>query len=283
MKKDDVNLVISHGNCPDGTAAAMAAKLYLRNRAEYFFANHGDEHIPNVDNKNVLFLDFAYPLDIMNEVVDEAKSVLVLDHHEKTRDKLEGQLKNCEMLFDMNKSGAMLSWEFFFPNTEAPDLIKYVQDRDLYKWKLEDSFPYLLSLDCFPNTISSYMEALKTDSKHMISKGEIIKEYFNAVVETYVEKAKIGLLTTNKGDELCFVLNNCMKEFTSEIGNILARRDRKIFALIWYFDSGKYFFSLRSEVMDVGEIASRFPGGGGHRLASGFQYVGDIRNIIRYI
>lgn len=38
--------------------------------------------------------------------------------------------------FDMDKSGAALAWEFFFPGKEAPRLIKFVEDQDLWRWEV---------------------------------------------------------------------------------------------------------------------------------------------------
>ena len=42
------------------------------------------------------------------------------------------------VLFDMNRSGAMISWEYFHLERPIPDLFRYIQDRDLCHQILEE-------------------------------------------------------------------------------------------------------------------------------------------------
>ena len=39
--------------------------------------------------------------------------------------------------FNMNKSGAMLAWDHYFPGQEPPQLLRHSEDRDLWLFKLE--------------------------------------------------------------------------------------------------------------------------------------------------
>eukprot|EP00913_Durusdinium_trenchii_P017109 g16091.t1 len=58
---DQVDMVIFHGNCPDGFAAAFAA--YLRNK-----------RLPaNVDGKTIAIVDFSFDKDTMEELRRRAK------------------------------------------------------------------------------------------------------------------------------------------------------------------------------------------------------------------
>ena len=71
----------------------------------------------------------------------------VLDHHKTAEEELRG-LPYAK--FDMNKSGAMLAWEHFFPNGKPPRLVEYVQDRDLWKYELPVSREIAAVLRSFP-------------------------------------------------------------------------------------------------------------------------------------
>jgi len=39
----------------------------------------------------------------------------------------------------MQHSGAVLAWQYFMPNEPVPDLLRYVEDQDLWNWKLPHS------------------------------------------------------------------------------------------------------------------------------------------------
>ena len=39
-----------------------------------------------------------------------------------------------DLNFDISKCGAVLTWEYFFPDEPVPAFLLYVQDRDLWQW-----------------------------------------------------------------------------------------------------------------------------------------------------
>jgi len=63
----------------------------------------------------------------------KAASILILDHHKTAMEDLQG-FEGA--VFDMERSGAMITWNHFFPNLEAPRLIDHIQDRDLWQFKI---------------------------------------------------------------------------------------------------------------------------------------------------
>lgn len=48
-------------------------------------------------------------------------------------------LSKADIHFDLKKCGAVLTWEYFFPEESIPEFLYYVQDRDLWQWKLPKS------------------------------------------------------------------------------------------------------------------------------------------------
>ena len=138
-----VDCVIYHAHCTDGFGAAYSAWKLLGNRAEYHACTHGQKP-PDVKGKNVVILDFSFDNKTTKKMIKQAANLLVIDHHKSAVVELH-DIANT--YFDMTKSGAMLSWEFFHPGKEPPKFIKYIQDRDLWEWKLEYSKEFSAAFD----------------------------------------------------------------------------------------------------------------------------------------
>ena len=262
-----VDIVIYHAECTDGFGAAYSAWKLLGNRAEYHAAKHGSI-APDVTDKVVAILDFSYDNLTVKTMIEEAKSFIIIDHHKSAIVELHDVTESC---FDMSKSGALLSWEFFHPGKEPPKFIKYIQDRDLWKWELEYSKEFSAAFDMIPFEFEEF-EKFEDDSvfDDAIKRGSYILAYSKTVVKKVCEKAKPRKF---KGEDV-LVVNSC--HWMSEIGSRLASDCG--FAVIWYYDHEQRNIkvSLRSfhETIDVSEIAKEF-GGGGHKKSAGFTLPGD--------
>ena len=108
-------ICIYHHGCMDGFGAAWVVwknqKVLNQDvEIEYVSARYGDEPPPLLAGKHVIIVDFSYSRDALLEINEVAASMIVLDHHKTAR-------ANCEDLdfarFDMNKSGAIMAWEWF--------------------------------------------------------------------------------------------------------------------------------------------------------------------------
>jgi hypothetical protein len=72
-------LVIYHGrSCPDGFAAALAAWLFYRGKAEFLGLDHGDiktvEDLPALAGRAVYILDFSFGPAIMHAIEEPTSS-----------------------------------------------------------------------------------------------------------------------------------------------------------------------------------------------------------------
>ena len=132
MKK----LVLYHAHCNDGFGAAWVAHRVFGDGADYVPVHHGDPPPRSYPGREVLVLDFAYPRDVLLEMHEKATSLLVLDHHVTAQRDLEGL---DWAVFDLEHSGAVLAWKHFFPDEATPWLLEYVEDKDLWTWKLPNS------------------------------------------------------------------------------------------------------------------------------------------------
>ena len=262
-----VDLVIYHGNCTDGFGAAYAAWKLLGDRAEYYSAKYG-ESPPDVTGKNVVVLDFSYDNSTTKRLMKEAKSFLIIDHHKSAMVELHDV--SCTR-FDMNHSGAMLSWKYFHPGKDAPRMIKFIEDRDLWKWEIPYSKEFAAAFDMVPfdfEEFDKYLDDSAVDSAQ--ERGAYILAYSKTVISKIAKHAS----PRKMGGKDVLVVNS--PHWMSEIGAALSPKCD--FALIWFYDhdSRQVKVSLRAhhEDSDVSEVAKRF-GGGGHRKAAGFSLAAD--------
>jgi uncharacterized protein len=254
-------LVIYHANCIDGFTSAWVAWLWFGYEAEYLSANYGDAP-PDVLGRDVLIVDFSYPRAIMEAMRLESSSILVLDHHKTAQDDLEGL---SFATFDMNRSGAGLTWDELFKGEVRPWLVNYVEDRDLWKLKYEKSKEVNAWIGTqVRDSFESWSKLNSEGSFEAANKGSIILQYVNHYVQ---ETAKNARMVCFCGFHVPIV--NSSKLGISELLHHLAKSNH--FAIGWFQRSdGKYEYSLRSEGdFDVSALAKQF-GGGGHQNAAGF-------------
>lgn len=264
--------VIYHADCPDGFGAAYAAWLVLRDRADYHPCKHG-EAPPPVSGKDVYILDFSFDPEVMERLRVEARSVTLLDHHRTAHDKL--RCLQCgpgfRLLFDMDRSGARLAWDHFHPGEAVPHLISRIEDRDLWRWRFDDTRPFLAALDALPMDFGAWAQfhAATEDGAQrlqMVARGQAVVEHFDRQVRELADGAfEISFM----GHRICAV--NAPAEFTSDVGNLLAQRSGT-FGLVFRVDGPNTVkVGLRAlRTFDASALAVAF-GGGGHPQACAFK------------
>ena len=241
-------LILYHANCYDGFGSAYAAWKKFGDDAEYIPVNYG-QNAPDVVGKNVYILDFAYDPETLQKMSDQANLLVVIDHHKTHQENLKLQLSSKEeiedfmetfkdiivyrkkiflCIFDINKSGAVLSWEFFHPSSPVPEFFLYLQDRDLWKFELDQSREVSQALRAYPfdfkiwdfiieneNKVSSSLEQLKKE-------GKTINRFTEQMVEIMCNNAYIGIVQGHKvpianatiffsevGERLCELYPDC--------------------------------------------------------------------------
>lgn len=299
-------LVIYHANCADGFGAAFAAWLKLGDEAEYVPMSYGEDWTIDPRGREVYILDFSFPKDIMTMIFAGAKCVVWLDHHKSVFDDLGYTLDKAVteedvfgheyephfILLNNNKSGAILAWEYFHPDTEVPMLIKHIDDYDRWQFKLKGTKEINKALWSFtPWTFPLWQEIIDDDQYgSMWSQGSAILRAHNQNVQSVVKGSarKVFINLPNepgfepKGLDLYGLTANCPPHLTSDVGHELATQSGT-FGLCWTLgQSGTVAkCSLRSNgEYDVSAIAKSF-GGGGHRNAAGFQV--DIQVLLGWL
>ncbi|MDH5784645.1 MAG: DHHA1 domain-containing protein [Chromatiales bacterium] len=264
-------LIIYHGNCLDGFGAAYAAQRYFLKQsieAEYFPASHGED-LPECAAREVYVVDFSYKRPIMKQLCEVAERVIVLDHHISAQEDLAGletEYDNLEIVFDMSRSGAVITWEYLHQQP-VPKLLLHVQDQDLWNFDLDGTRDINAALMSYPFDFALWHEVVSSDERFntLLKEGEAINRFRREMIDNYKERAVIGTIA---GYQVPVV--NCPRAIISELVGELA--EGHPFAAGYQDKGEKRSWSLRSSRNggeDVAKIAGKF-GGGGHKNAAGF-------------
>lgn len=254
-------LVLYHGQCLDGFASAWVAFQRFGGDGEYHAVQYGEELRWPVDERDVLILDFSFPRARLLEMKAKARSLLVLDHHVTAMEDLAG-LDFAH--FDLARAGCTLAWDWFFPGQPRPWLLSYVEDKDLWRWKLEHSQEVSAALQSYSRSFRAWDKILRKGIDALVAEGRPILRYKNRLIETAASRVRLVELEGHRIP----VVTCCVLQ--SEIGGRLSK-DHPFVAIV--FESGnRRIWSLRSREdggVNVAEIAKR-RGGGGHPNAAGF-------------
>lgn len=253
-------LIITHGNCRDGFCAAWVCYRKYPT-ADFIHANYG-EPTPNVKGRDVVMVDFSYPRPILEQMYFDANSMIVLDHHLTAREALK-ELPYCQ--FDMNRSGAGMAWDHFFPGQERPWLVNYVEDRDLWRHALPNGPAVNAYISTLKYDFETWYKASRLDINEVAKMGCVVEDKIRQYI---TEASKLAKVVSVEGFEGIPVIN-CLPPDNSELIGFLA--NGPLFAVGWFQrKDGKFVYSLRSKGhFDVSAFAKQF-GGGGHKNSAGF-------------
>ena len=279
-----MKIVIYHLNCNDGFGSALVAWTKLGDDVEYYPAAHYSNP-PDVKGKEVYILDFSYKKDIMLKMIEEANSLIIIDHHKSAEKDLE-EIPDKNKIFNMNNSGAVLTWKYFYPKTTVPKLLQYIEDRDIWKNEMLYSKECFFGLNQIDKKFIKWNLYLTYENKiqELIESGKIILKHNNDLINFVCKSAYLlnHKLINQKSYNIAYLNSNILK---SDLGNHLVEKffPDSDFAVIYHYDGqyNKTIFSLRSldSKIDVSQIAELYKGGG-HRNASGLALEGFHNQLI---
>lgn len=295
-------LVFYHANCIDGFTAAAVAFLALgfpKSAAKFVPVKYEEreqiieQYLPLLKSKefqNVYILDFSFSYKDTLLLNEHSEAFVWLDHHQTALDMWAGEgskeavdgfydysAGSKRIILNRNKCGAMLAWDYFMPShLECPELIKIVNDYDLWQFKLPQTKGVIAALELeLPKARFELWQGY-FNNWPMIRHTSMISELLD--VGAYIQAAKEAqiklLIESTKRkcviDGLEGLICNLPKLFASEVGAILAKESGTFGATYYTDDKGITCFSLRSVGdFDVAQIAQKF-GGGGHKNSAGF-------------
>jgi oligoribonuclease NrnB/cAMP/cGMP phosphodiesterase (DHH superfamily) len=274
-------LCIYHGNCADGFGAAWVVRKALGADNVEFHEGHYGSPAPDVEGRDVIIVDFSYPYELLVLLGHQARSILIIDHHKTSAEDLArpplrpapatysewlASEQRVGTVFDMERSGAGLTWDFFFPRNPRPALINHIEDRDLWRFALEGTREIQANLFSYPYDFEVWDALMQQPVSTAIAAGIAIERKHHKDVAELVAGSKRRMLIG--GHEV--PVANLPYIHSSDAGHLMAQGEP--FAACYQDTSEHRYFSLRStdQGLDVGEIAKQY-GGGGHRNAAGFK------------
>lgn len=279
------HVVIYHAACADGFCAALLLHEAFINTGYtidiLLIPAHYNQPLPEELKPNdvVFLVDFSYKYPVMCELIKKVEFVYVLDHHKTAKEELAQLGENIFINFNMDKSGAMLAFDFVnTENDEIPELVKYVQDRDLWKFELPYSreiSAYLRSIEFDLKVWGSMLdnENWSASYRDSVKEGMAILRFQRMQIQSAADKAvdfDFPIHPDSMYGMPIKIVNTTVNH--SEVGEELCTRFDIPFAVTWFQrGDGMFQYSLRSHGgYDVSKVAKNY-GGGGHPSAAGFE------------
>ena len=309
MNKNNIDLIIYHwsppNGCSDGSIASLCAYLFLHkihpnkkiiisnsgtliedlkqeNTIIFYPAGYGRNILPSFKNRNVLMCDISFPKQTIDTIIKDASGFLLIDHHESAEKELVSLDKKYK-IFDMNHSGAWLTWKYFFPEEPVPLLVKYIQSRDIWTKDMENTDAFAYWFDTIPQKFEEYEKYLDEEKlmDAIKNKGLVYQELNDFYVKNCITYAVPKF--TKIGENFYFVVYLNGTILKSDLGNKLINEFKMAnFSAVYTINdkTNSTAFSLRSsdKHTNVAEVA-HLMGGGGHRNASGL-YLNKITNVL---
>jgi len=283
------DVVYYHKNCADGFGAALAVWMKFPGMPiDFIPVAYGDTvELTDIEGKNVYVVDFSFDVETTKNMAAVSKSLTVLDHHKTAQAALEPLLDEglIDGVFDMEHSGAYLTWKWLYPNGNVPKLIQIIQDRDLWKFEFPYtrdvqaalfSYPYdfitwrriLEQVEYATGLFDLQREGVAIERKHL----KDIKELLDVSHRTMRFKGVYESVAGQPGDLMNVPTANLPYTMASDACQLLMSLNRKGMAATYYDGKDARYFSLRSnnDDIDVSFVAKQY-GGGGHKRAAGFQ------------
>jgi oligoribonuclease NrnB/cAMP/cGMP phosphodiesterase (DHH superfamily) len=265
-----------HAGCPDGFGAAWAVWRAWGRRGRYIPRGHDDAlDARDYEGAHIVFVDIAPNNETLRDLVNVADRVVVLDHHVTSRDRYaaDPSLENLvtanghHVIFDLDHSGAVLAWRHFHPDEPEPTLLGYVEDQDLWSWKLARSEEINAAIGSHPREFDVWEELVARPIEELADEGVPLVRAQRTEVEHAVRSAH----PVRVGNARAEAVN--ARHHRSAIGHKLAKRAAfgPRWGLVYRMAGGRVDVSIYSVgELDVSRVASDF-GGGGHRNAAGFN------------
>ena len=289
--------VIYHSRDLDGQmSAAIVLKHAKENKyhttIDFIGWDYGDP-IPKLEKgRRIVMCDIAFPIEEMYKLCDLSEGSFVwIDHHASAiKEMLDNdgpayckavipkvktiRGRNKDSLMIEKKGACELTWEYFYPVSKMPLIVRYLGSYDSFRHKSEKNehdilhFQYAARAyltdykECY--NIFEYFEVFEGNYERWIERGKVIKLYLNVEAKDIFKTAvdiKIDGYNFKAINRQRFNPNNFDLNYKEE--GVMS---------YYYKGSGKWEVSLYSDgvyAVDVSVLAKK-RNGGGHTGAAGF-------------
>ena len=260
--------VLYHANCTDGAGAALAAYLRFGDSAEYIPVRY-NKPVPEMAPGSAIYIvDFSYPEAQLNEISYRAASVVIIDHHKTAKDTLEFyRHPGVKIWFDMEQSGAAMTWKYFHPDRDVPPLLQHIQDRDLWKFEMPGSRRIHRGLGMYPDWHDWAQFLYNTTD--LLDGGAAIIQFLDVQIDTIISHPRREWELTG---DVVPIYNLPGFLISDALYKALEKYPECPYAVGYIDTEDRVLYSLRSRKngFDTTTISSQY-GGGGHAPSSGFR------------
>lgn len=324
----DYTLVLSHDNCYDGSLSAILIEKMIKGNKltelkylektkiihirtsphEKEVYNNMMSVMNNIQDKfscskvkAIISVDIGHTKDNIEVMKQLCEKLYIFDHHVSSFKELYSAQKdlteyycfddNYLYIYNLDKASCGIIADYF--SLDRVEIVKYIEDYDLYKFSLPYSKEINLAIQSyysneFGNLLKGDFEEYGIENKIKWSEqkfepeklktaGSFLKLHIDKEIEAICKKCKYNL-------ELKLIgrvnLVNCVS-YKNEVAAKILDEKQDIPCICYNRVEDKYFISIRSRGdVDSSKIAKMF-GGGGHKYASGFSLsVKDFENLI---
>lgn len=299
-----IELIIYHNSgksfpCPDGLCAAWIVynKMIDLNIdvdkidfIGWMYSQNDDKEYPDLKKyKNVLVLDFSFPVDFLDDCQDKNINIFIIDHHQGFTERLakSKSYNLSNLLFNESECGATLTWKYFYPGLDVPKFIQYIKDRDLFTKLLPNSDAFHAGMGVKRRTFDLYnhlhqlekidfnlvLDYLLPDGFKSLAKKQI-------KIDKYIEKLEfiddIPLVLMNKSD--IFLRSDVAEQ-------VLLKYNESPFCVILQKKTCEHIRVRSCNKTIYTDTLKLFAdsGASGHRPASSFKWNGTFTELVYYI
>ena len=295
------DIVLYHADCHDGFGAAWAiqqAVLEQGSGMPIFVPVQYNKPLPAIDYRcDLLFIvDFSLPRDQLDQLSALAGKIVIIDHHKSAEEDLRDVQKfylgqNVTELpydilahFDRDHSGAVLTWAHFHKGKPVPELLAYIEDRDIWRWDL----PHTHEVNAFLGTVTrEFKDFNLADVKlvhhfdTVVATGKSLLSYQRQLINQVVSH---GFLAAFRQWDVAVV---CSPILHSEVGNRLCEMFLQADFAIVFPHPVKEGEAIKLSLRSIGDFdvsaVARLHGGGGHRNAAGCTLTAEEWETVRPI
>ena len=252
----------------DGKCAGAIVKYY--NPEAYVIEVSYNRPIPmsKVEDE-VIICDFTPSKEDFDELLKRTSgNVTWIDHHQSSIEKFPEYTELKGIRKDTIPSGAMLTWQYYFPQQKPPEFVELVSDYDTWTHKYGSRTWYFVSGARMYKTSSNsqfWIDLIEKEEelKKVLEKGNVVYEYENNENAAYVRQYSFRIKFEGYDTIVC----NAARKNSTLFDSLEPDFD---IMMIFCVMGDKVRYSLyTSKDIDVSQIALKY-GGGGHRKASGF-------------
>ena len=280
------NLVIYHRVDYDGIFSGLIVKKYYEEKGiitRTYGWNYGDLELDLssiINNyQNIIMVDISFSPDVMLKLRETGKLTWI-DHHQTAIS--DSEEHNYSDIPGYRKDGIAaceLTWSYFYPNKETPQIIQFVGAYDIW-----DKTRFDWSNDVVPlqyglrneygvnlNNIEKDWETLSTDCSWVLNTGSTIFEWLKKSSEIWIKNNGFPVTVAGKFKGIA-LLSPLASSILFE--SVISEYD--IFLIVQINNNGTtYSVSMYSEPdkdlgdFSCGEYLKTYYNGGGHAKAAG--------------